>query len=71
MIERIYGWPIGIRYLGDSGENPPVVHDLENETGECKITELIQKGEAFVFTPDQFKEAEKLGCRPCPFCQTS
>jgi hypothetical protein len=54
------------KYLGNRKHKE--VHDLENEKSLCQIREIIDAGNAVVFTPDILKQAHKEGYDNCAFC---
>lgn len=57
------------RHLGNKSKME--VHDLHNEkTGanQCQIDEIIQSGNAVVFTPDSLDQAHREGYDNCRYC---
>jgi len=47
------------RYLGNSSSDHMEVHDLRNEKPQCQIDEIINAGNAVVFSPDTLEQAHK------------
>lgn len=61
MSQRRKGWP---RYLGNT--NTMEVHDLDNETSQCQIEEIIEAGHAVPFkTLEAAKAADYDNCDWC------
>ena len=56
----------GQRYLAD--EKSKLVHDLDQETAECRINDSLKNRTAISFIPDQLQQAIKEGYRPCSQC---
>lgn len=56
------------RYLGNSNPGRRVVHDLLNETDQCRLDEVIDAKYAVVFTPDTLDQAHLEGYDDCPRC---
>jgi len=54
----------GERWLGNR-ENKEV-HDLERETPECKIAEIMDSGNEIAFRV--FEDPKEQGYKNCPFC---
>lgn len=51
------------RYLGN--KNTIEVHDLDRETTQCQIDEIIATGHAVYFTPDTVDQAHRKGFDNC------
>lgn len=71
MAIPINSRPTDKRYLGNSNPGHKEVHDLDNEqTGEneCQIDEIIEAGNAVVFSPDTLGEARNEGYDNCEYC---
>ncbi len=56
----------GIRFLGNT--NKKEVHDLNNETTQCQIDEIIRAGHAVKFEPDTLAQAHKEGYDNGAYC---
>lgn len=59
------------QYLGDSDSDHMEVHDLDNEDSRpngCQIDEIIEAGNAVVFSPDSLEQAESEGYDRCDKC---
>lgn len=56
----------GKRYCGNT--NKMEVHDLDNETTQCQIDEIIAAGHVKTFTPDTLEEAHKESYDNCAYC---
>ena len=54
------------RYCGNT--NKKEVHDLDNETTQCQIDEIIVAGHARTFTPDLLEQAHKEGYDNGAYC---
>lgn len=54
------------RYLGNT--NKREVHDLDNETTQCQIDEIINAGHAVVFSPDSQQQAHDEGYDNGAYC---
>ena len=57
----------GKRYLGNNSNNE--VHDLEHETLNCQIIEIIPAHYDVFF--DTIAQAHNVGYHSCPFCMKS
>ena len=58
----------GRQYLGNN--NKMEVHDLDNETTQCQIDEIIAEGHAKYFTPDTLAQAHSEGYDNGAYCLT-
>jgi hypothetical protein len=56
------------RYLGNSNPDHLEVHDLNNEQTNCQIDEIIDAGNAVVFSPDTLDQAHAEGYGNCSYC---
>jgi hypothetical protein len=56
----------GKRYLGNT--NTMEVHDLNNETPQCQIDEIIANGHAVGFRPDTLRQAHAEGFDNGAYC---
>ena len=57
-MARRPGYPLyDKRYCGNTDKKE--VHDLDNETTQCQIDEIIAAGHARTFTPDTLEQAHK------------
>ena len=66
-MARRHGPPLyGKKYCGNT--NKKEVHDLDNETTQCQIDEIIAAGHARTFTPDTLEQAHKEGYDNGEFC---
>ena len=67
---RRYTAPVyGNRFLGNT--NTTEVHDLDNEKmgpSECQISEIINAGNARLFSPNTLQQANSLGYDNCHYC---
>lgn len=54
------------RFLGNT--NTTEVHDLDAETANCQIDEIIVAGHAVVFSPDTLAQAKSEGYDACAYC---
>lgn len=68
MATRVDSRPTDERYLGNSSSSKMEVHDLQNETPNCQIDEIIQAGHAVVFNPDTLEQAHKEGYDNGAYC---
>jgi len=59
MATPINSRPTDKRYLGNSRTDHMEVHDLHNEQPQCQIDEIIEAGNAVVFSPDTLEQAHK------------
>lgn len=66
MATKVDSRPVSKRYLGN--DNKMEVHDLNNETANCQIDEIIKAGHAVVFTPDTLSQAHSEGYDNCHYC---
>jgi hypothetical protein len=60
--------PTNKQYLGNSDPDHMEVHDLANENTNCQIDEIIDAGNAVVFSPDTLSQAKSEGYDPCDYC---
>ena len=56
----------GKRFCGNT--NKREVHDLDKETVQCKIDEIIAAGHARTFVPDALEQAHSEGYDNCYYC---
>lgn len=56
------------RYLGNSSSDHMEVHDLHNEKPQCQIDEIIDAGNAVVFSPDTLEQARNERYDNCAYC---
>ena len=68
MATPISSRPTDKKYLGNSSSGHMEVHDLENEKPRCQINEIIEAGNAVVFTPDTLEQAHNEDYDNCAFC---
>lgn len=54
------------RYLGNT--NTTEVHDLQSETEQCQIDEILAAGHAVGFRPDTLEQAHTEGYDNCAYC---
>jgi hypothetical protein len=54
------------RYLGDASKTE--IHDLKNESLNCRVDEIIAAGRAVAFYPDSRIQAESEGYEGCARC---
>ena len=66
MASPITSRPSGKRYLGNN--NKKEVHDLQNETTQCQIDEIITARHAVVFSPDTLDQAHSEGYDNGHYC---
>ena len=59
MATPINNRPTDKRYLGNSDPGHMEVHDLKNEKPQCQIDEIIEAGNAVVFSPDTLEQANR------------
>lgn len=57
------------RYMGNT--NKMEVHDLQRETSQCQISEIISAGHAVGFQPDTLSQAHSEGFDDCAYCLSS
>ena len=48
-----------------------LVHDLERETDECRIDDVVAAESVLLFAPDTLPEARNRGYRPCRHCRAA
>jgi hypothetical protein len=66
-MARRQGFPLyGKRYCGNT--NKMEVHDLDNETSQSQIDEIIAARHARNFTPDTLEQAHSEGFDNCHYC---
>jgi fido (protein-threonine AMPylation protein) len=66
-MARRQGYPTyGKRFVGNT--NHKEVHDLDNETVQCQIDEIIQAGHAVTFNPDTLQQAHSQGYDNGKYC---
>lgn len=68
MATSITSRPSNKRFLGNSSPSKLEVHDLDNETSQCQIDEIIAAGNAVVFTPDSLDQAHLEGYDNGAYC---
>ena len=68
MATPVTSRPISKRYLGNSDPDHMEVHDLNNEKPQCQIDEIIDAGNAVVFTPDTLEQAKAEGFDAGHYC---
>lgn len=56
------------QFLGNSDSEHMEVHDLQNENTNCQIDEIINAGNAVVFSPDTLDQAKSEGYDNCSWC---
>lgn len=56
------------QYIGNSNPDHMEVHDLHNENTNCQIEEILQAGNAVIFSPDTLLQAQSEGYDPCSWC---
>ena len=61
MASKVTARPSNKRFLGNSSPSKLEVHDLEKETTQCQIDEIVEAGNAVVFTPDSLPQAHAEG----------
>ncbi|MCK5260992.1 MAG: hypothetical protein KAJ44_02325 [Thermoplasmatales archaeon] len=66
MARRNFPPFIGKKYLGN--KNKMEVHDLDKETKNCQIDEIIKAKHAVIFKPDNLQEAHRCGYDNCHYC---
>jgi hypothetical protein len=66
MATSVTGKPMNRRYLGN--RHTTEVHDLQRETVQCQIREIITARHAVVFTPDTLAQAKAEGYDNCAYC---
>ena len=57
------------RYVGD--KRTMLVHDLERESEECRIDDVVAAETMLLFAPDTLPEARNRGYRPCRHCRAA
>ena len=66
-MARRHGHPLyGKRYCGNT--NTKEVHDLDKETYQCQIDEILAAGHAKPFSPDTLEQAHKEGYDNGAYC---
>lgn len=66
-MTRKPGYPLyGKRYCGNFETKK--LHDIDNISSECRISEIIEEGNAVVFTPDTLSKAYIEGYIDCKYC---
>lgn len=66
-MTRRYGPPLhGKRFCGNT--NKKEVHDLDKETTQCQIDEIIAAGHARTFDPDTLEQAHGEGYDNGAYC---
>ncbi len=66
-MARRQGSPLfGKRYCGNT--NTKEVHDLDNETVQCQIDEIIAAEHAKAYNPDTLEQARSEGYDNCAKC---
>ena len=68
MATPVYIKPTNKNYLGNSSPSKKEVHNLNKETANCQIDEIIKAGHAVVFTPDTLSQAHSEGYDNCHYC---
>jgi hypothetical protein len=68
MASRVYSRPTYNRYLGNDSSTKMEVHDLQNESTQCQIDEIIRAGHGVVFSPDSADQARREGFNNCHWC---
>jgi hypothetical protein len=66
MATPVSARPSSKQYLGNT--NHLEVHDLNAETDNCQINEIIQAGHAVVFSPDTLIQAHSEEYDNCKWC---
>lgn len=64
MTRRFAGKMAGERWLGNKVKKE--IHDLDRETKECLISEIMDAGGEIAFRT--YEEAKDQGYENCPFC---
>jgi len=66
-MARRYGPPLyGARFCGNDSPSKMEVHDLDNETSQCQINEIVAAGHAQPF--DTLDAAHSAGYDNCHYC---
>ncbi len=68
MVTPVYSKPTDKNYLGNSSSSKMEVHNLNKETANCQINEIIKAGHAVVFAPDTLSQAHSEGYDNCHYC---
>ncbi len=64
-MTRRHNLPLfGVRLCGNTATKD--VHDLDNETVQCQIDEIVASGNAFPFK--SLEKAHQLGYDKCHYC---
>lgn len=64
MAHPVYGRTV--RFLGNKSKRE--VHDLQRETRQCQIDEILRAGHAVGFSPDTLAQARSEGYDNCAYC---
>jgi hypothetical protein len=66
MATSVSERPSTKQYLGN--RHTTEVHDLEKETNDCQVDEIISAGHAVVFSPDTLGQAHSESYDNCAYC---
>ena len=66
MVRRLGPPTFGSRFLGNT--NKMEVHDLDAETVQCQIDEILAADHAVAFEPDDLSTAHASGFDNCHYC---
>lgn len=70
MAQSVNKRPRNKTYLGNNNPSKMEVHNLNKETDNCQVDEIISNGNAVVFKPDTKRQAKKEGFDPCYYCMS-